>query len=442
MNDSSKTRRGDPTLWNANDSDTQFRRRAQTPTEAPRPNLRTEIFVPGQVVADGYVIRELIGQGGMGQVYDAYDKNLARRVAIKASWPDVDPKVLKREAQALAAIRHPAAVTVHASGCHEGTWFVVMERLFGVPLDAHLARRGKLTIRETLDILVALADALVAVHDAGLAHRDVKPSNIMLLPKGRLVLLDFGLFGTDGAARPLEVCGTPLYMAPETARGQVLPRDEFLVDLYALGVVAFEMLTGGPPFAGGSPYDTMRKHVESMVPPVRELRLDVPPELEELIQELLEKNPDARPPSAAALADRLRGMREKLVAEPFRVLIVDDDANLARLLSLYAKTTAPDIDTMIVSDGSSALEAITNFKPDLALVDLQMPHMSGVELVMYLGGSHMMNHGSIVVVSAGAMAGDIELLRSLGIETFIRKDERLRGEVVTAVRRARQRWTG
>lgn len=438
MTDSTTTTNGEPTLT------TPLERSGSRGADEPhgrRPSHgRGDIFAPGQLVADTYVIRELIGQGGMGQVFDAYDRNLARRVAIKASWPDVDGKVLKREAQALAAVRHPSAVTVHASGVHEGTWFVVMERLYGVPLDVHLARRGKLTIRESIDLMLSLAEALVAVHDAGIAHRDVKPSNIMLLPRGRLVLMDFGLFGADGAARPLEVCGTPLYMAPETARGQVLPRDEFLVDLYAVGVVAFEMLTGGPPFSGGSPYDTMRLQVESTAPALRGLRAEVPPELDDLVHELLEKNPEARTPSAAALVERLRPIREKLAAEPFRVLIVDDDVNLARLLSLYVKTTAPDVETMSVHDGAAALEAIASFKPDLALVDLQMPHMSGVELVMYLGDSHLMNNGAIVVVSAGAMAGDIELLRSLGIETFIRKDERLRGEVTSAVRRARQRW--
>ena len=435
MTDSQRGRRGESTLQPTGEAG----RQDDGAGASQPPRDRAEIFETGQLVADTYEIRELIGQGGMGQVYDAYDRNLARRVAIKASWPDVDANVLKREAQALAAVRHPSAVTVHASGVHDGKWYVVMERLYGVPLDVHLARRGKLAIRESIDILVSLAEALGAVHDAGLAHRDVKPSNIMLLPKGRLVLLDFGLFGADGTAQPLEVCGTPLYMAPETARGQVLPRDEFRVDLYAVGVVAFEMLTGGPPFSGGSPYDTMRLQVESDVPSIRALRPEVPKELADLVHKLLEKDPDARTPSATVLLEALLGARAKLVAEPLRVLVVDDDPNLAKLLSFYVKSSGVDVEVQTAHDGAAALAAITNFKPGLAFMDLQMPHMSGVELVMYLGGSHLVTNGSIVVVSAGAMPGDVELLRSLGIEQVIRKDERLRGEVTAVVRRAAQR---
>ncbi|MBI2388167.1 MAG: protein kinase [Deltaproteobacteria bacterium] len=396
-----------------------------------------DVFSPGQVIADTYVIRELIGEGGMGQVFEAYDRNVARNVAIKASWPHVDPSFLKREAQALAAIRHPAAVTVYASGCHQGTWFVAMERLRGEPLDVHLARRGRLAVTEVTEILIALADALVAVHDTGIVHRDVKPSNIMLLPNRRLVLMDFGLFGTDGTGATLEVSGTPDYMAPETATGLVQPRDEYLVDIYAIGVVAFELLTGELPFGRGSAYATMRKQVQSTVPSLLKLRPDVPAALEALVNELLEKNPDARPRSAAVVVERLRSIRSAMLAAPFRVLVVDDDPNVARVIQHYVKSTAPDAEVATAPDARTALRLMAETPPDLALVDLQMPQMSGLELVMYLGGAH---RAHIAIVSAGAMPGDVELLRSLGITSVIRKDERLRGEVAACVRSARQRW--
>ena len=404
-------------------------------------HARWQIFEEATVLADSFVVKDLIGHGGMGQVFDGYDRNLARRVAIKASWPHLDPDFLKREAQALAAVRHPGIVTVYSSGCHEGTWYVVMERLFGAALDEHLARKERLSVREVLEVLIAVADALAAVHEAGIAHRDIKPSNIMLLPRGRIVLLDFGLFQPDGSAVALEVCGTPVYMAPETARGRVLPRDEHLVDLYALGIVAWELLVGKPPFDGNDNQEVMRMHVESVVPKLRTRRADVPEELEILVSELLEKNPRVRVQSAALLGDRLKLIRAKVLAEPFRALVVDDDPQLSRQLEFYLKTAAPDIDVMVVSDGEAAVQAMTEFRPDVALVDMQMPHMSGLELIMYLSGAHLVEQSAIAVVSGGAQANDVELLHSLGVDTFIRKNERMRGEVVAFVRRARQRWS-
>jgi len=397
-----------------------------------------DVFAVGQVVADAYVIRELIGQGGMGQVYEAYDRNLARRVAIKASWPDVDPSVLQREAQALAAIKHPSAVTVYSSGCHDGTSFVVMERLRGTTLDVHLSRHGRLSPLAATEILITLADALAAVHETGIVHRDVKPTNIMLLPSQRLVLMDFGLFGMDGAAAGTsDVCGTPDYMAPETARGDVRPRDEFLVDLYAMGVVAFEMLTGKLPLAGDDVQSTMRRQVQSIAPRMREVRADIPQALDELVHDLLQKSPEERPQSATAVVDRLRAMRGDLTARPFKVLVVDDDPAVARVLAHYAKGGAADVEVTIAQDAPEALRVMTESPPDLALVDLHMPQMSGLELVMYLEGAHLAVGCSIVVVSAGAMRGDVDLLHALGISQVIRKDEKLRGEVAACVRRAR-----
>lgn len=401
------------------------------------------VFEAGQVVADTYVIRDVIGQGGMGQVYEAFDRVIARRVALKASWPDVPPSVLQREAQALAAIKHPAAVTVHACGSHEGTWFVVMELLHGVTLDAHIARAGRLTAPAATDLLIALAEALAAVHDAGIAHRDLKPSNIMLLPKGRLVLLDFGLFGADGAAAGvLDVCGTPDYMAPETARGDVRPRNEFLVDLYALGVVGFEMLTGQLPLAGEDGPSTMMRQVNSVAPRARQLRSDVPTALDELIHELLEKSPEARPQSAGNVVDRLRSIRRDLPPERFKVLVVDDDPTVSRVLAHYATKSAPDVEVAVAADARTALRLIAEAPPDLALVDLQMPHMSGLEFVMYLEGAHLAVGCEIVVVSAGAQPGDVELLRSLGVTKVIRKDGTLRSDVAACVRQARARRFG
>ena len=158
---------------------------------------RTPVRVPGDLVGGTYEILRVIGEGGMGQVFEAEDRTLHRRVAIKVGWPEGDARALRMEAQALSALRHPSMVTIHHLVHEGGIDFVVMERIYGVSLATHISRRRAakqpFTIGEVVHVLAELADGLAVVHGAGLAHRDVKPANVMLAPKERVVLMDFGL---------------------------------------------------------------------------------------------------------------------------------------------------------------------------------------------------------------------------------------------------------
>src|SRR5271165_3254606 len=155
------------------------------------------VFEIGQVVADAYEIKAVLGAGGMGEVYDAHDRVLNRHVALKVVRPNIAPDYLLREGRALAAIHHPGVVTVHAMGEHRGVGILVLERVRGLSLDRVLEDRRlrgeRMPVGEALDLLIAVADALSVVHRAGLTHRDVKPGNVMLAPGGRVVLMDFGL---------------------------------------------------------------------------------------------------------------------------------------------------------------------------------------------------------------------------------------------------------
>src|SRR5438874_2157269 len=151
--------------------------------EAPAP-----VFTSGEIVGELYEVRELLGMGAMGQVYEAHDRQLNRRVALKVVVPGADASSLRREGQALAAIRHPSVVTVYSMGVHRGIEFLVMERVFGISLDETLEqrrRRGeRFAVAEAIDIVVRVAEGLAAVHAAGLSHRDVKPANVMIAPGG------------------------------------------------------------------------------------------------------------------------------------------------------------------------------------------------------------------------------------------------------------------
>lgn len=269
------------------------------------------LFDRGELVAGHYEIRSLLGGGSMGQVFDAHDVSLNRRVAIKAAYPHLDRSLLQREAQGLAAVRHPGVVGVHAFGEHRGVAYLVMERLLGDNLEGRLAvRHGDgelLTIGEALDILAPLAEALAAVHAAGVAHRDVKPANVMLTAGDRVVLTDFGVVAPERSVeRDAPAVGTVEYMAPETIAGTTSPGDAFLVDVYAFGVLAFELIAGRRPFEAESPREVIAMHLRDAPPSLSEARDDVPPLVDGIVRELLAKDPLDRPQSMASVAARLR----------------------------------------------------------------------------------------------------------------------------------------
>ena len=222
------------------------------------PEPHADIFSPGEVLAETYVIRAVLGAGAMGQVFEAYDRALNRKVAIKAGWPGLEGAPIRKEAQAVAAVRHASMPIVHAVGVHRGVEYVVMERVYGLSLEAYLDKKRAvgeaLSIDEVMGLLLAIADGLSAVHRAGIAHRDIKPGNVMLAPDNRVVLVDFGLFLPEfDVCSPETIDGSPQYMAPEVIRNRVEAGLGHLNDLYALGVLAFELLTGELPFSGSTP---------------------------------------------------------------------------------------------------------------------------------------------------------------------------------------------
>lgn len=273
--------------------------------------METPLFERGEIVSGVYEIRSLLGGGGMSQVYEAHDHALNRRVALKAARSGLDPSLLRREGQGLAAVRHPGVVGVYALGEHRGIHYLVMERLQGITLESHLEARHAegelLSVAEALTIATPLADVLAAVHAAGIAHRDVKPSNVVLAMGERVVLTDFGIIVPERTVRPnAPLVGTVEYMAPETISATTSPGNAFLVDLYAFGVLLFELIAGHRPFDGGSPRETLARHMRDPVPSLAGVRDDVPPLLDGLVRELLAKDPYDRPQSMESVVARMR----------------------------------------------------------------------------------------------------------------------------------------
>ncbi|QSQ20558.1 protein kinase [Pyxidicoccus parkwayensis] len=273
-----------------------------------------------------YELRSRVGVGGMGLVYEGIQPLIGKRVAVKVLRPELAHSTeqverLLAEARAVNAIRHRGIIDIFGFGqVPDGRQYIVMEYLEGQALDAVLAEKNRLPVQEALSILDEVLAALAAAHGAGVVHRDLKPSNIFLVkqPDGSryVKVLDFGLAkraqtptGRSAQTRTDMVVGTPEYMAPEQARGQEVGP---MTDLYALGVVTFEMVTGRLPFIGTSPVDLLMKHVEARPPRPSEFVSDLPPALDAFILQMLTKDPETRPGSADALRQQLHKLRRTL----------------------------------------------------------------------------------------------------------------------------------
>jgi serine/threonine-protein kinase len=401
------------------------------------------IFALGEVIGDSYEIRAILGEGGMGQVFDAWDRNLSRRVAIKANFAQVAQSV-RVEAQGLAAVRHNGVVGVYAFGSHDGIDYMVMEHVAGVTLAHHLERlEGTgLPLAEKLDVLVAVADGLAAIHRAGISHGDIKAENVLLSASGRVVLTDLGLvraaYEPDGGV----LAGTPAYMAPEIVSPTSYANAGWhYVDAYAFGVLAFRVLAGVLPFDAESVVLLLFSHLHEPAPKLHDVA-NIPKRLSELVDTLLSKEPTERPQSMDAVVWQLRAAKEELARlsvqntlppSPLAVLVVDDDLDIARLVAMYVKKAAPSAEVTIARDATEALEAFRARPPRLVFLDLMMPKMSGFELFTYLRGVHLVDASTVVAMSAGGSATDVQLMLELGAHDFIPKGPELRGRVTRIV---------
>ena len=282
-------------------------------------------------LGSAYTIRRELGGGGMSRVFVAEDHRLRRDVVVKVFPPSLAQSMLvdrfRREIMFAAGLQHPNVVPVLASGEADGLPYYVMPFIAGESLRVRL-QRGPLSVRETASVMRDVARALAHAHGRGLVHRDIKPGNILLTANSASVA-DFGVAKalaaatqhSDGSTAVTMTgvgssLGTPAYMAPEQVSAD--PAIDHRADLYALGIVTFEMLTGAPPFAGRSVRATMAAHLTETAPRVDTRRYDVPPALADLIATLLEKDPDKRPRNAdaviRALDDTSFGMESRTTA--------------------------------------------------------------------------------------------------------------------------------
>src|SRR5262245_24438275 len=272
-----------------------------------------------QTVFNGrYELHRRLARGGMADVFLARDQLLDRPVAVKVLFPEfaTDPSFVerfRREAQSAANLNHPNIVSVYDWGEEGGTYFIVMEYVDGRSLASILSTEGPLHPQRAAEVTSDIAAALGFAHRNGVIHRDVKPGNVLISPQGQVKVADFGIARAMGAGsednltQAGSVMGTATYFSPEQAQGSHLdPRS----DLYSLGVVLYEMVTGKSPFSGGSPVTIAYKHVQEQPVPPRQVNANVPADLDAIDMKLLAKSPAARYASAEDLRADLRRFRD------------------------------------------------------------------------------------------------------------------------------------
>ncbi len=292
---------------------------AQSGPHADSARAAASRLQPGLLLAGRYRIIALLGKGGMGEVYRAEDDTLGGEVALKI-LPDraAGPRRLAQfhsEVRIARQVSHPHVCRVHDVDEADGLRFMTMELILGEDLATLLARPGPLPIPRAAEIGAQLCDGLGAVHEKGILHRDLKPANVMIDGDGEVRLADFGLAGLVGDAIP---GGTPAYMAPELWADSGATGATVQSELYALGLILYELFTGTPPFDSGIPAELCRQHREDLPASPAERRPDLPAAVAETILCCLEKEPGSRPLSAAAVAAALRG--GEIPAEAGRVV--------------------------------------------------------------------------------------------------------------------------
>ncbi|HET8607930.1 MAG TPA: protein kinase [Gaiellaceae bacterium] len=275
-------------------------------------------MVVGELVADRYELEELVGTGGMSSVFRAHDRLLDRKVALKVLHPqfgDDDEYVerFRREARSVARLSHPNVVTVIDRGEEDGRQFIVFEYVDGENLKHVIDRSGALPIETAVALAHQIARALAFAHEHGLVHRDVKPQNVLLNGDGRAKVTDFGIARSldvkHGVTQTGTVLGTSDYIAPEQAQGQQVSAQ---TDVYSLGAVLYELLTGETPYSGENFVAVAMQHINDPPPSARALRPEVPPRLDAALKRAMAKDPRDRFPSMDAFCNELAAVLHEL----------------------------------------------------------------------------------------------------------------------------------
>lgn len=300
----------------------------------------------GRILADRYELKELVGQGGMADVYLAYDDILKREVAVKILRSSLtgDPIYITRfhrEARAAAALCHRNIVEIYDVGEEDDLYYIVMEYVRGQTLKELINKRGALHYVEAVDIMKQVASATALAHSMGIVHRDLKPQNILVTDSGIVKIADFGIASIQSLSQVTQtdtIMGSLHYLAPEIARGEKATPQS---DIYALGVVFYELLRGDVPFNGESPVNIALKHMRDEIPSVRAYNPAIPQSVENIIIKATAKNTNNRYQCADDMLDDLETCLDRLDEEKLTFDQVNTDPTIIASDSQFFTKTAP-----------------------------------------------------------------------------------------------------
>jgi serine/threonine protein kinase len=336
----------------------------------------------GSVIAGRYEIQAQLGKGGMGVVYRAHDRLLDEQVAIKVLRPEVarDAEISRRfqsEIKLARRVSHKNVCRIHEYGEDQGLRYISMEYMQGVDLRQVIRDRGGLPTDEAFTAALQIADGLSAIHDVGVIHRDLKTPNIMRDTRGQIRLMDFGIAKEWGAVASATatglVMGTPEYMSPEQARGEKI---DFRSDIYALGIVIFELFTGRLPFRAETPLATILKHLQEPPPLDGPEAVRIPPPVREVLRKALAKHPDERHATVDELGQAMREARAGRGADPQQAIETMVAGPSAATPTTYIPTPVPTAHTQHRTYGALAAEPASLPTPTAMRVPTSIPALS------------------------------------------------------------------
>ena len=319
------------------------------------------MIIKGQKIDGRYQIIRTIGEGGMANVYLAYDTILDREVAVKILRGDLagDEKFVKRfqrEAKAASSLNHPNIVEMYDVGEDDGNYFLVMEFVDGRTLKSLVKKRGALSLTEVIDIMLQLTSGIAHAHDSYLIHRDLKPQNVLMLEDGRAKITDFGIavaLNSTELTQTNSVMGSVHYLPPEQANGGGASVKS---DIYSLGILMYELLIGKLPFKGENAVEIAIKHMKEPIPSVRSQNESIPQSIENIILKACAKNPKNR-------YDSVNEMHEDL-----KNALNEDQINQSRLVYRYSENeleetkVLPNVSDIVEEKGEQSVEKKTKKK--------------------------------------------------------------------------------
>lgn len=389
----------------------------------------------GDLFAGTYRIQRQLGEGAMGVVLLGRDVRLERDVAIKLIHPDYvsSPESHQRfleEARAMARVRHENVVEIYAFDEYNGSPYFIMEYVPGQHVESWMEKlRGEVvSVDEAIGIIDQVCRGVAAIHKAGAVHRDLKWTNVLLGPAFRVCVADLGLARILDKPRKESretVSGTPAYMAPEIVMGAVVPPGMHgRADVYSLAVMAYELLTGRLPYMTDDAIEMMTAHVEGTAPKPSELRDDLHPIFDQVLFRALEKDPAKRTATPELFRRELQNARQSVSQQSqrgLRFLVADDDEDFSALVTAVLLSTFVGCEVVAVEDGARALSAIEKQSASLAVIDLDMPGLNGIELTAAFRATPNAEKMPILVATATGGAPDWKLLQALGADGFIVK---------------------